>query len=159
MELAKKETLLKMIQNSIVSPNYLFRNLYFRNEGGDIIDILEDGGLSCAVFVSWILIPLGLLKSAHATVSATIKDLKESGWKEITDLKPGAVLLWEQKVGDDDGKMHDHLGFFLGNDEAVSNNSRGTGGGERIPHKHHYTYNDTRKIEKIFWNPDLDDKR
>ena len=156
MKIAKRKTLLKMLENSVTSPTYLFKNLYMVTDEGQIRDILEDGGLSCAVFVSWILLPLNLIKSAHATVAATIKDLKESDWQETVELKPGSVILWEKKVGDEDGKMHDHLGFFIGQDEAISNNSRGTGGGERIPHKHHCTYNDTRKIEKIFWHADLD---
>ena len=158
MKIAKRKTLLKVIENSVISPTHLFKNIYMIGDDGQAKDILEDGGLSCAIFVSWLLLPLSLVKSAHATVSATVKDLKESGWQETIELKPGAVILWEQKVGDEDGKMHDHLGFFIGDSQAISNNSRGTGGGERIPHRHHYTYDNTRKIEKIFWHTDLDEE-
>jgi hypothetical protein len=159
MKIAKRKTLLKMLENSVISPVHLFKNFYMTDDSGQARDILEDGGLSCAVFVSWMLSPLSLIRSAHATVSATVRDLKESGWQETTELRPGSVILWEQKVGEEDGKMHDHLGFFIEGDQAISNNSRGTGGGERIPHRHHYTYDDTRKIEKIFWHTDLDEEK
>ena len=43
------------------------------------------------------------------------------------------------------------MGFYIGNNKAVSNDSS-----LGHPIKHHYTYNDTRKIEKIYWHSELD---
>ena len=141
-----------MIENSARGENWMFRNL-FAEINGEQRDILENGGLSCAMTVSSILFLNKLIKDLHANVSATEKDMIESGWFEIKEAKPGAVLFWEKKVGLDDGKMHGHNGFYIGGDMAISNDSRGKG----FPHKHQYTYNGTRKIEKIYWNDELND--
>lgn len=129
----------------------MFRNLYAINDGQEV-DILENGKNSCAVFVSWILLALELIKMAHATVAGTVKDLVDSGWYEIKEPRPGAILVWEKLMADD-GIEHGHLGFYIGNDEAISNDSRGRG----FPWKHNFTYNNTRKVEKIFWHPELGD--
>jgi len=153
LKLLKKKSLLAIVTNSIKGgDNFLFRNLYAKNERGEEIDILEDGKNSCAVFVSWILLALEMIKRPHATVEGVEKDLLESGWYEIKDLKTGAVLLWESKIGQFDGLLHTHIGFCVGNDEAISNDSQGRG----FPWKHHYDYNGTRKVEKIYWHPELD---
>ena len=140
----------------------MFRNFYIR-ENGIEKDVLEDGGLSCAVFVSAVLYFHNSLleflkkphwiKFTHANVGSTEKDMRENGWFEIKELKPGAVLIWDKKDGHN-GEMHNHIGFFIGNDEAISNSSNKTG----FPWKHHLTYNGTRNIEKIYWHPGLDEK-
>ena len=80
-----------------------------------------------------------------------------NGWYEIKDLRPGAVIIWEKKMGDNGllGKKDVefmHMGFCVSATEAISNSSKGTG----FPWKHHITYNGTRKIEKIYWHPELD---
>src|SRR3989344_6722868 len=82
------------------------------------------------------------IKFIHLTVASTEKDMIENGWYEINDLKLGGVLIWEKKDGRD-GEPHNHIGFFIGGEEAISNDSKGSG----FPHKHHITYNNTRKIE------------
>lgn len=148
----KNKSLLVILENSIKGgDNYFFKNLYAKNDHGEEVDILEDGKNSCAVFVSWILLALGLTKTGHATVEGTVKDLLQSGWYEINELKPGAVLLWEKAVGKYDGLLHSHIGFYVGNNEAISNDSQGRG----FPWKHPFDYNGTRKVEKIYWHPDL----
>ncbi len=154
LKFLKKKSLLAIVTNSIKGgDNYLFKNLYAKNEQGEEIDILEDGKNSCAVFVSWILLALEMIKRPHATVGGVEKDLLDSGWFETNELRPGAVLLWESKVGQYDGLLHRHSGFYIGNDEAISNSSNNSG----FPTKHHCTYNDSRRIEKIYWHPDLDE--
>lgn len=129
----------------------MFRNFYIETEGKEI-DILKDGKLSCAAFVSTVLYLNKLISNLHATVNGTEKDLLNDGWREVEDLKSGAILIWEKKEGQD-GKMHRHIGFYIGNDEAISNDSKVTG----FPHRHHYTYNNTRKIELIYWHDGLND--
>jgi hypothetical protein len=145
-----------MIENTAKGENWMFRNFYIVKDGAEA-DALENGGLSCATFVSSILYlhnPLleflekpHWLKLTHANVASTEKDMRENGWFEIKELKPGAVLVWEKQE-------HAHMGFYVGNEEAISNDSQGTG----FPWKHHFTYNDTRKIEKIYWHPELDNE-
>ena len=149
-----KKNYLAMIENSVKGENWMFRNFYIRQDGIER-DALEDGGLSCAVFVSAILYLHNSLleflkkpywlKFTHANVTSTQKDMLENDWREIQDLRVGAVLIWAKEE-------HEHMGFFVGNDEAISNDSKKTG----FPVRHHYTYNDTRKIDKILWHPELD---
>ena len=162
VKILKKKNYLTMIENSVKGQNWMFRNFYVE-ENRQEKDVLENGGLSCAVFVSSILYLANStlefsgkskwISFTHANVPSTEKDMLKNGWQEVKDLKPGAVLVWESKLGNDDGIMHEHNGFYIGNDEAISNDSKGTG----FPHKHHFTYNDTRKIEKIYWHPALED--
>ena len=142
-----------MIENAAKGQNWMFRNLYAEKDGEEI-DIAANGRWSCAIFVSWILYLNKLIGDMHANVSSTTKDMLENGWVEIEELKSGAVLVWEDKLGDDDGKMHSHNGFYVGNNTAVSNYSRGSG----FPHRHHYTYNGAREIAKIYWHTVLDEK-
>ncbi len=161
-------SLLAMVENSVKGgDNYFFRNLY-AEENGKEIDILEDGKNSCGVFVSWILYlcnsTLEFAKKSrwiqftHATVYSTVKDMTENGWYETQELKPGAVIVWEPAdatyglLGDKSVRAT-HMGFYVGNDEAISNDSKGTG----FPWRHHVTYNNTRKIEKILWHPALEE--
>jgi len=155
VRIKKLKSLLAIVGNSVKGgDNYLFRNLY-ADEDGTEIDILENGGNSCAVFVSWILLALELIKRPHATVYATEKDLLDSGWFEIKELKPGAILIWEKRNGsmmDDHEIPKEHIGFYVGNDEAISNSSKATG----FPVRHHVTYNNTRQIDKILWHSELD---
>jgi len=155
VRIKKLKSLLAIVENSINGgENYLFRNLYAEVDGREV-DILEDGTNSCAVFVCIILLGLELIKRPHATVHATTRDLLESGWYEIKELRPGAVLIWEKREGamlEDKKIPKEHIGFYVGNDEAISNDSKGTG----FPWRHSVTYDDTRKIDKILWHPELD---
>lgn len=153
-KLLKKKNYLAMIENAAKGENWMFRNLYVE-ENGQEKDVLENGGLSCAVFVSSILYLFNSILEfsgkpkwislTHANVPSIEKDMLKNSWHQINDLRQGAILVWEKKDG------HSHAGFYMGNNEAISNSSRDTG----FPVKHHYTYNGTRKIEKIYWHPAL----
>jgi len=112
-------------------------------------DILKRGVLSCAFFVSSILVIFGLIKEVHATVDGTIKDLKKFGWYRTKKLKPGAVLIWE---ANQESNFHTHNGFYLGNNRAISNNCV-----KRCPVIHHFTYGvkkgqPNRKIIASYWH-------
>ena len=139
------DSYLSFIKNSIGSN--AFRNFY-AEVNGKKQDVLKDGVLSCAFFASSVLVIFGFIKKTHRTVSNTLKDLEESGWKKIKKLKPGAVVVWEDiKVSD--GNWHSHIGFYLGKGRAVSNNTP-----TRVPIEHHYTFHGKRKIVEIYWLPD-----
>ena len=152
----KLKSLLAIVENSARGDNYLFRNLY-ADEGGKEIDVFENGGTACCGHVSWILLALELIKHPHAAVHGTIKDLIASGWYEIKEPRLGAIIIWESRIADsglqgEKGVELSHMGFYVGNEEAISNDSRGSG----FPRRHHYMYNGTRKIEKIYWHSALD---
>ncbi len=152
------------MQSSFLLKNYLnlikgslgaklFRH-YWMEVDGRAKDVLENGQLSCAVFVSSVLKLSGLINEPHATVISTVKDLESSGWVKIVEAKPGAVLVWEKiKMG---LQFHGHLGFYIGAKKAVSNSDK-----KRFPAVHHWTYGTkngkpVRKIEAIYWHPRLD---
>lgn len=139
-----------MIRNAAKGQNFMFRNLYAEVDGVEK-DIVGDGMFGCARLTSSILYLNKLISDVHATVEGLEKDLIKSGWQEVSESKEGAVIIWEKELSSDGG-MHSHSGFYLGNDEAVSNSSQNSG----LPHIHHFTFNNTRKIEKIFWHPDLE---
>src|SRR3989344_5329317 len=141
MKLLFKKNYLTQIENSAKGENYLFRNFYVE-KGGEIVDSLENGRNSCAVMVSSILYSFNPLleftgkkhwiKYIHLTVVSTEKDLLENGWYKIKELKPGAVIIWEERLGRWDNLPHRHIGFYIGNGMAVSNDSKGT----NLPFKH-----------------------
>jgi hypothetical protein len=136
----KKRSLFVLIKNSLGSK--FFRSLYFF-DGKKSKDILKNGELSCAFYVSVILRILGLIKEPHATVDGLVKDMENSGWQKIDKLQKGAVIVWEPKNG------HKHIGFYLGNKKVVSNNSK-----KKFPTIHSINYQ-KRKIIAIYHHEEL----
>ncbi|HCJ45627.1 MAG: hypothetical protein COZ86_03720 [Candidatus Moranbacteria bacterium CG_4_8_14_3_um_filter_41_13] len=113
------ETYMAMVLGSIGSNQY--RKLFVRLPDGSLRDVIDDGDLACAYFVSSILTLCGLTKNGvHTTVDETIRDLELSGWKRNFDQHVGNVVIWKQKVCSD-GLLHRHIGFCVTGDEAVSN--------------------------------------
>lgn len=141
------------IKNSIGTK--MFQTLW-AEVGGKKRDITERGKLSCAVFVSATLLFFGLIKERHATVKGTLKDMKESGWRRIKKPRVGSVLVWEEVDFNHD--PHEHAGFYIGPQKAVSNSwTRGT------PIEHHWTFGMTkgkpkRRVVAIYWHPRLNKK-
>ncbi len=142
-----KDSYLAVIKNALGSN--MFRNFYAEVDGVKK-DILEDGNLSCAIFVSNVAHMFGLIKGPHTTVKSTIVDLEQSGWYEIEKIEIGAVLHWESV---DFGKtgMHEHIGFYMGEGIAISNSAT-----KGYPVEHSYDYEGKRKIEKIFFHKSLE---
>ncbi len=145
---------LAAIENSVGSN--LFRKLYFSIDG-KVIDVLDDGDLSCAVFVSSILYLFNVITERHTTVKSTIEDIQKSGWYEIKKPKAGAIIHWGFKKKDDgtQGKHH-HLGFFIDTENAVSNSSD-----TRVIARNHPTYGTfpngepRRDILAYYWHDTL----
>ena len=165
-----KESYIKAIMNSVGSN--LFRNL-FASVNGKKKDILEDGALSCAAYVSSILYLFKLIADTHATVKGTVADLVKSGWTKTKKPREGAVLVWEAKEFGNSG-AHKHIGFYIGKNKAISNSFK-----KYHPISHHWTFGihpiksgkagtakqlfdrvkngrPVRKVEQIFWNKKLD---
>ncbi len=118
----------------------MFRRFYVL-EDGKKRDILKNGKLSCARYVSSILKLFDLISETHATVSGTTKDMLKNGWKPTGKLVPGNVLIWEEKTTSSNEK-HLHNGFYIGDEKAISNSSK-----EDIPVAHHFTYGKNKKNE------------
>lgn len=137
------DTYLAMVKNSVGSK--LFRNFYAKINGKKT-DVAREGNLSCAFYVSSILLLFGFIKNIHATVDSTAKDLKKSGWAQIDKPKVGSVLIWEELVSGN-GDAHKHIGFFIGNNTAISNSSK-----LGYPIKHNWNFNAKRNVEVILWN-------
>lgn len=148
------KTYLAMIANSVETK--MFRN-FFMEIDGEEKDILENGRLSCAVYVSAILILHGLIqgppRGPHAILKSLVKNMEDSGWQKIKKPRPGAVLIWEpMKIGE---RANEHAGFFWKKGEAVSNRLE-----LFAPMKHHWTYGTRkgkpiRKITAIYWHSKL----
>lgn len=96
----------------------MFRNMY-ADVDGEKKDITDNGDLSCAFFVSSVLLIFGAVERVHATVVSTVADMERSGWREVEDLLPGDVVVWGEEKGN--LNRHKHIGFFLGEGEAISN--------------------------------------
>ena len=136
-----KKSYIAIIKNSVGSK--IFQNFYVA-ENKHEKDVLRDGKFSCAFFVSSILKLFNLINSPHCTVNGTIKDLEKSGWQKVKVSKkmlPGTILLWEEKDN------HFHLGFYLGQQKAISNSSE-----NKFPIIHHWTFNNSRKIINAYSN-------
>lgn len=166
MRLLFKKNYLTQIENSAKGKNYLFQNFYIE-KNGEIFDSLESGKNSCAVFICYILYSFNSLleflgkkpwiKAIHLKVVSTENDLLESGWYEIKELNPGAVIIWEERPGWWDNLPHRHIGFYIGDGMAISNDSKGT----NLPFKHPVELPSSvdlepRKVKKIYWHPALD---
>ncbi len=145
---------IRTIENSVDSN--LFRNLYFRI-GHKVVDVLDDGDLSCANYVTATLYLFDLIRERHTTVTGTIDDIKKSGWYEIKKPRKGALILWGYKKKDDGtlGKYR-HIGFFINNKTAISNSSSA-----RVIARHHPTFGKfsngeaRRDVLAYFWNDRL----
>src|SRR3989344_134237 len=144
------DTYIAVIKNSLGSK--MFRNSYAKINGKKS-DILKNGGLSCAFFVSSVLalFPLFVLIKypPHSTVGGTLKDLQQSGWQKIKKPKIGSIIIWEKNRN-----SHKHIGFYIDNNKAISTNK------EERPIIHHWACGikrnkPGRKVEAIFWNKKL----
>jgi hypothetical protein len=135
-----------VVKNSVGAN--IFRNLYAEVDGKKK-DVLKDGVLSCAFLVSSILLIFRLVKEIHTTVGGTVRDMEEMGWVKIKKPRPGAVIVWEKEKFDE-GPEHGHIGFYLGENRAVSNNTP-----TRVPKEHHWTFGGKRKVEAVYWHSKL----
>lgn len=140
-----KKSYLKCIRNSVGTK--IFRNLYL-SQDGQTFDATKNGELSCAFYVSGLLVIFQLIKSLHGTVDGTIKDLEEFGWVKTNQPTPGSVIIWEATLNDENG--NEHIGFYVGRDKAISNSST-----KKKITIHNLTFDNTRKIKAIYSNPIL----
>ena len=84
-----------------------------------------------------------------------MKDIERSGWVKIDQPRVGCIIRWEAVFQGEDKSQH--LGFYVGNDEAVSNNWV-----TRVPARHHWTFGEengqpVRKVEALYWHKKLEE--
>lgn len=142
-----RATLLACARNAVDTK--LFKNLYATIDGTQQ-DILKNGELSCAFFISSLLTMNNLISRVHSTVNGTIRDMKENGWYENAEPLLGAIIVWTPRR--EDTEQHKHIGIYIGNDKAISNSClAGT------PQIHHWTYGvpAVRKIEALLYHERL----
>jgi hypothetical protein len=136
---------LQVIKNSVGS--HMFRNFYVLRDG-KVFDALQNGGRSCAFFVSSILVIFKKLESFHNTVYSTIRDMEKSGWVEVQDLKPGDVIVWEAQ--ERESGTYSHIGFHIGEGKAIS-----TSDASGTPIVHHENQNQKwTEIARIYRLPE-----
>ena len=146
MQLLVKQTLLAQCRGAIGSRQ--FQELWF-DVNGETKNIVEGGSHSCAYFLSSILHNLSLITAVHATVSSTVRDMEQNGWTKIELPEDGAVVLWDVFEG------HQHLGVYVGNEQAISNSSEAL-----TPQQHDWRYRNDEGVEKrkvlaIYTHPKL----
>jgi len=149
-----KDTYLAIIKNACGS--VMWSNCYAL-VNGEKKDIVQDGELSCAFFVASILKVFDFIQTLHFTVKGTEKDLKKSGWERISissKMPKSSIIIWEKKLLPDKqlrklGK-HIHIGFYIGDKKAVS-----LWAYHNFPVIHHWTYNKSRKIIRVYWNKQI----
>lgn len=151
VRILKKKSYLAMIRNAAKGENHTFRTVW-ASVDGEVRDINKNGALACGFFTSAVLYLNKLIGDLHAGVVGLEHDLSVSGWVQISELREGAVIIWEPRP-DVDGTPHLHAGFSIGGERAVSNGSNST----LMPEEHHVTYDGTRAIDRIWWHPALDE--
>jgi len=151
IKLLLKESYLSLIENSPGTRMFVhFYGLISSQKRKSKKDLTQNGLLSCAYFVSSVLKIFNLIGEIHLTVKGTLKDMEKSGWFLIKRPRKGSILLWEEKEFGKNDK-HFHLGFYLGNNLAVSNSSQ-----KKKIVFHHWTYQGRRKVIAVYWHKKLD---
>lgn len=121
---------------------------YFVAGSEGIIDVTDNGDLSCAWFVSSVLAKHGLLSRARPTVASTIQEIEQRAeWEEIEEHTsfPGAVILWPLSTSG-----HYHLGFYLGLSETGQGEYVSNSFMEKAPIIHGETLVDGRQPIRAF---------
>ena len=146
----KLENFLLSFRNSIGSQ--IFRSYLDKNGN----DVLKDGDLSCAYYISSMLLLHGLIDKPHFTVQGTLKAMKEAGWQNIKTPKIGSIVVWGSVH--QNGADHKHLGLYIGEQQAISNRSSLGMPGE---HPLHYSGLDKDGMKKkapvleVYWHSAL----
>lgn len=117
------DTYLAVVRGSIGSN--MFRHTYASFDG-EQRDTMEDGWKSCAFHVSAILKMFGAIDKTHSTVASTVEALKAANWQavDIDKPQPGDVLVWDKLVLEPGDEPVDHIGFYVGDNKAISNSWR-----------------------------------
>lgn len=112
-----KKNLITIAKNFVGTKG--FRNFYQNDK-----DILNNGDVSCAFFVSTVLAMCKLVDRVYFTVDNLSKYLEESTlfetflFPKVEEISAGDVIIWDTSEGG-----HKHIGFCVAQGVAVSNRS------------------------------------
>lgn len=146
----------KYIETVMGSVNSLkYRQHHVLTSDGITQTVFADSGVASAYHVSSILNSLQLsLGEIRLNILDILADLEVSAWERTKTLSKGAVVVWEP-YSYVSGKPRQHIGFYIGNDRAVSNISDA-----HIPTEHDVYFRDEkrhliveRSIVYIFTHP------
>lgn len=140
MKLVPKATYLSMIKQSVGAQ--MFRNNYALIEGVQK-DILDDGELSCAFYVSFLLHAFDLIEELHARTTGTVKDLERSGWRKTDTPHEGDIVVWEEQM--QKSGIFPHIGFYVDSENAISHRDT-----HRTPIAHSLTFDGTRNVTAYY---------
>ncbi len=121
MSINVNSSYLAVIRDSVGSR--MFRHLFIDNADGTSTDIIKNGRLGCAYYVSFILYHFKLIIEPHAVVASTVNDMKANGWSVVKGPEVGDVLVWEASKEHVEDELHEHIGFYVGEGRAISNSS------------------------------------
>lgn len=128
---------------------------FYCSVNGKKTEVLDNGRLSCAAFVTFVLKLFSLVSDMQITVHRAMDDMAKSGWHEVKEPRVGAVIVWAEKQSEKDStsniqaSVHKHIGFYIGNGQAVSNSSLA-----KSPVAHAW---DFRPVHSILWHDKLED--
>lgn len=126
-------TYLSVIKGSVGTN--MFRHFYARIDGEET-DTMEDGLKACAFYVSSVLAVFGVLDKPHSLVSSLVAAIEKAGWQKVeSGPEPGDVLVWEPARPTPEDEPIDHIGFYIGEERAISNLWR-----ERTPGEHDWLF-------------------
>ena len=161
------KTYLQTIQDSIWSD--IWRHFFITKDDGKSMDILKNGSVSCAYFVSNILKQFGMIPTSHANVDSTRETMSRSGWYSIDlctpywDIPLWSVIFWKEKLWSTDRDIYDkpisshkHVWFYVWDKKAISNQSDDfyiDSTKVWTPQIHDWRFNWDREIEYIFTYP------
>jgi len=112
---------------------WIFCKTYLEKEKNIFIDILENGALSCASFVSNVLYHFQLINDPSLTVNSTITKIKNNKRREVAfnekinnikEIPNWTILIRANQKKDikNDFFISDlHIGFYLWKNKAISN--------------------------------------
>jgi len=86
----------------------IFRHFYML-QNSQIVDVINDGQLACALCASTHAVVFQLLRQIHTCVKDLEDDARASGWVAGT-LRPGAMVFWPERATQS-GK-HRHVGYY-----------------------------------------------
>lgn len=151
----KLKNMMTCINNSIGT--HMFKNYFYKKSENDKeTDVLINGDLSCAYYVSTILLIFSLIDRPHFRVDSTISAMEKHGWVKINKLKVGCIIIWEPIH--QNGESHYHIGFYIGDGQAISNRSSLGMPGEHALHYSGLDKENNKKkaeIHSLYWHPDL----
>ncbi|MEK7464317.1 MAG: hypothetical protein AAB617_00900 [Patescibacteria group bacterium] len=151
------QSYLAFIKNSVGSK--AFQEFYCLVNGKKL-EVLQRGRVSCAFYLTSVLKIFSLVKNIQITIHRALDEMERSGWRRIHKPRVGAIIVWEEIKSDKDknskifASSHKHMGFFVGNNRAVSTSTK-----KRVPIEHGLVYSggqkSNRKIIAIYWHPRL----